>query len=124
MDLSVFTGQVTPAADPATSLLPPWWQILGAFVLVIALLILFLRILTRLQAGTARRDAGLLETHNLGAGRSVEVLQYRDGVYTIYRNDGAAVLLEKQDHATYVPGEPREPLGGLNLETIKKIFRK
>ena len=120
----VFLGQISSGVDVSDSLLPPWWQILGAFLLVIALLFLFLRLLNRMQAGHAAHNSGLLENHNLGSGRRVEVVRFREGVYTIYRHDTAAVLLDKSDSESYEPPEPKHPVAGLRIPFLEKYMRK
>ena len=91
------------AAPTDLGMFPPWWQILGAFLVVIALLIIFLRLLSRLQTGQTSRAGEILETHSVGPGRTVEVLRYRETVYSIYRHDAAGILLETRDADQYVP---------------------
>ena len=81
------------AAQPAD---PSWWKLLGALLLVFALLIGFLKLLGRLQRGSGGAEAALLKVHALGPRRGVEVLRCGETVYTLYRHDQSMVLLSEE----------------------------
>ncbi len=81
------------AAQPGD---PSWWKLAGAFLLVFALLIVFLKILGRQQRGGGGAEASLLRVHSLGPRRGVEVLRCGETVYTLYRSDQAMVLLDQE----------------------------
>lgn len=85
-----FLAAAAQAADPS------WWKLVGALVLVFALLIGFLKVLGRLQRGTGGSEASLLKVHALGPRRGVEVLRCGETVYTLYRNDQSMVLLSEE----------------------------
>ena len=73
-----------------------WWKLAGALLVVFALLILFLKVLGRLQRGGASGDVSLLRVHALGPRRGVELLRCGSTVYTLYRNDQSMVLLSEE----------------------------
>ena len=76
---------------------PDWWRLLGALLVVLALLVLGLKLLQRwLGARAAAGPAGLLAAHRLGPGRTVDLVRWRDTVYVVYRTEGAALLLERE----------------------------
>jgi len=81
-----------PTGDPA------WWKLIGACLLVFALLIVFLKFLGRLQRGGDGGAASLLRVHALGPRRGVEVLRCGETVYTLYRHDQSMVLLSKEPY--------------------------
>lgn len=73
---------------------PAVWQVFAALAGVLALLILVLRALQRWQPGQ-RPDARvrLLSVQRLGPRRELQVLRVGDEVHTLYRQEGAMVLL-------------------------------
>jgi len=85
------------AAAPAATIAETgfgWWRALGGTLAVFALLVLFLRLLSRWQTGAPRRgQAALLAVLPLGARREIEVLRLGARVHYVYRRDGALVLL-------------------------------
>jgi len=73
---------------------PAAWQVFAALAGVLALLVLFLRGLQRWQPGQ-RQDARvrLLSVQRLGPRRELQVLRVGDEVHTLYRQEGAMVVL-------------------------------
>jgi hypothetical protein len=73
---------------------PAVWQVFAALAGVLALLILVLRGLQRWQPGQ-RPDARvrLLSVQRLGPRRELQVLRVGDEVHTLYRQEGAMVVL-------------------------------
>lgn len=78
-----------------------WWQSLGGLVAVLALLVLFLKLLGRINRRMGGEEAGLEKVWPLGPRREIQVLRLGDEVHYIYRHDGAMVLLRKQSHADF-----------------------
>jgi hypothetical protein len=76
---------------------PALWQAGAALAAVLALLILVLRLLQRWQPGQ-RGDAAvrLLANRRLGPRRELQVLRVGDEVHTLYRQEGAMVLLKTE----------------------------
>ncbi|MBU0742398.1 hypothetical protein KKG45_06250 [bacterium] len=99
------------AAQPGA---PSWWKLIGAFLIVFALLIVFLKLLGRMQRGGGGTEASLLRIHALGPRRSVEVLRCGETVYTLYRSDQAMVLLSQEpfDPRRHAPPPPSPALAG------------
>jgi len=87
--------------------MPSFWQVGAAMVTVLALLILALKFLGRLQNGRGAQDSvRLLKVRRLGPKRDLETLRVDDEVFTIYRHDGGMVLLRRESHVDYVEREP------------------
>ncbi|MCB1150693.1 hypothetical protein KDK88_04060 [bacterium] len=80
-------------SDPAGT---SWWQILGAFLAVAALLLLTLRLLGRWQAARLPGDVRVLSVASLGPKRALETLRFGQEVLTFYRSEGSMVLLERR----------------------------
>lgn len=73
------------------------WSALGAMAAVFALLLLGLRALRRWQPAACRKTAvTLLAVRRLGPRREVQELRVGDLVHTLYRQDGAMVLLRSE----------------------------
>jgi hypothetical protein len=83
-----------------------WWQAIGGFVAVFALLMITLRWLGRWQGGRRHGDAALLAVMPLGPRREVQVLRLRDDVHYIYRQEGSLLLLTTESHAAYRAAHP------------------
>ncbi len=108
MTAPLFLAAASAPADPS------WWKLAGAFLLVFALLIGFLKLLGRLQRGAGGDEASLLKVHSLGPRRGVEVLRCGGTVYTLYRNDQSMVLLSEEpfDPARHEVQTPAPALAG------------
>lgn len=79
----------------------PWWQILGAFLLVAGLLLLTLRLLGRWQTGGRGGEIAVLSVTGLGPRRAVETVRSGDEVLVLYRSEGAMVLIERRSLAEH-----------------------
>lgn len=87
--------------------MPSFWQVAGALIAVLALLVLALKFLGRLQNGTGSQDRiRLLKVRRLGPKRDLETLQLDDEVFTIYRHDGGMVVLRQEPTAAHQAREP------------------
>lgn len=80
-------------SDPAGT---SWWQVLGAFLAVGALLLLTLRLLGRWQASRLPGDVRVLSVAPLGPKRALETLRFGEEVLVFYRSEGSMVLLERR----------------------------
>ena len=108
-----------------------WWQSLGGLVAVLALLVVFLKLLGRVNRRMSGEEAGLEKVWPLGPRREIQVLRLGDEVHYIYRHDGAMVLLKRQPHAEWLrdqtTGQDDEPPqgwerflpGSFGLEALK-----
>lgn len=94
-------------SDPAAT---PWWQVLGAFLAVAALLLLTLRLLGRWHAARLPADVRVMSVAPLGPKRALETLRFGEEVLTFYRSEGSMVLLERRPLA---PDETSSPDGGV-----------
>ncbi len=86
----------TAAAVPEGG--PGWWKLIGAFLLVFALLVVFLKFLGRLQQGGGDGDVSLLRVQSLGPRRSVEFLRCGDQVFKLYRSEQSMVMLGQEPY--------------------------
>ncbi len=117
--LPVFLAAAARPEDPS------WWKLGGAFLLVFALLVLFLRLVGRLQRGAVAEDAALLRVQSLGPRRSLEYLRCGERVYTLYRSESSMALLEEEpyDPARHQPGADAPSLGGW-LERLRALLKR
>ena len=75
---------------------PPWWQVLGAFLVVTGLLLVTMRLLSRWQGRSVGGDFKVISVANLGPRRAVESLRYGEEVLIIYRSEGAMILVDRK----------------------------
>ncbi len=85
----------TAATTPAYG---GWGKLVGAFLLVFALLFVFLKVLGRMQRGGGSADVSLLRVQSLGPRRSLEFLRCGDQVFKLYRSEQSMVLLEQEPY--------------------------
>lgn len=79
---------------------PALWPSLGAAAAVLMLLVLALRALQRWQPGQGvDARVRLLEVRRLGPRRELQVLRVGDVVHTLYRQEGAMVVLKSEPFA-------------------------
>jgi len=92
----------------AATAVPSFWQVGLALVAVLGLLLVVLKFLQRLQTGSSQETAvRLLSVRRLGPRRELQILQVGDSVHTLYRHDGAMVVLDTQPlSATGDAGKP------------------
>jgi len=86
-----------------------WWQVVGALAAVLALLLLCLRLLGRLQLGPRSSDAALVAVWPLGPRREIQLLRLGDQLHYIYRHESALVLLRQQSWSEYQDQLPSQP---------------
>lgn len=79
-----------------------WWQSLGGLVAVLGLLMVFLKLLGRVNRRMSGDQASVLKVWPLGPRREIQVLRLGDEVHYIYRHDGAMVILRQQSHEDFV----------------------
>ncbi len=92
-----------------------WLKLVGGLVVVFTLLLLFLKLLGRLQGGRSGAAAAMISVHAVGPRRAVELLRCGDEVFTLYRHDQSVVLLDRApyDPVRHTPPAPALPVGGL-----------
>jgi len=88
--------------DPAASTGGSFLQAGAALVAVLSLLILCLKLMQRFQSRQGGDDrVKMLSMHRLGPKRDLQELRVGDEVYTLYRQEGAMVVLKTQDHEVW-----------------------
>ena len=90
-----------------------WWKLIGGCLADFALLLLFLRLLGRLQGAGRGGEAALLGVHGVGPGRTIERFRWRESVYTVYRQDKSLVLLEKEPYHAEEHGSAKPAVSAL-----------
>ncbi len=85
---------------------PPWWQVIGAFLVVTGLLLITMRLLSRLQGRSVGGDFQVMSVSNLGPRRAVESLRYGDEVLILYRSEGAMVLVDRKPLTDFEASQP------------------
>ncbi len=80
--------------DPTALAGPSYWQVGAALLAVLGLIVVAMKGLQRLQGLAAGDDEiRLLSVRRLGPRREIQRLRVGDAVHTIYRHDGAMVVL-------------------------------
>lgn len=80
---------------------PAWWQAVGALAVVLALLLVSLRLLSRWHRPAGRDEAALVAVWSLGPRREIQLVRLRDEVHYIYRHEGGLVVLSRQPWDSY-----------------------
>lgn len=78
-----------------------FWQVAGALLTVLGLLVVALKVLNRFQRQRGNDRTRLLQVRRLGPKRELEILQVDDQVFTLYRHDGGLVVLRCEDLAAH-----------------------
>ncbi len=99
-----------------------WWQTLGGLAVVFGLLILFLKILKKINGGQGSGDTSILAVWHLGPKREIQILRLGDMAHYIYRHDGSMVVLKEESLADFerVHGGRENP--GPSSSTLRDLF--
>ncbi|MBT4291095.1 hypothetical protein HOD41_00255 [bacterium] len=92
----------------------------GAFVIVMVLLLICLKILQKLNASKKSAAGTVIYSASAGPNRSIEHIQTADKVHVIYKNDGAMVVLESVAIADY----KKPDVSSTGKSSIKKLFAR
>ncbi len=99
------------APDPAAALLSShggtWWQTAGGLLVVFGLLVVCMKLLGRFQRRQSQGRASIVAVWNLGPRREMQILRLDDEIHTIYRHDGAMVVLKKESLASWEASKGR-----------------
>lgn len=98
-------------ASLAGGTMPSFWQVGAALLTVLALLVLALKGLGRLQRNQDGAGARLLQVRRLGPRRELEVLKVDGEVFTIYRRDSGLAVLKQESHEGYRARQAAAPAG-------------
>lgn len=79
-----------------------WWQAVGGLTVVFGLLILFLKLMGKINKRGNQVDTSLVAVWHLGPKREIQVLRLGDMVHYIYRHDGSMVVLKEESHAEFL----------------------
>ncbi len=100
------------------------WQAFAGMAVVFGLLMLFLRLLGRLNKARGSVDSSLVAVWPMGPKREIQVLRLGDNVHYIYRYDGSMVVLKDEPLAEFMVNHKNENEDGEDMTTWKKLLGK
>jgi hypothetical protein len=98
------------------------WQALAGMAIVFGLLMLFLKVLGRLNKNHGSVDSSMVAVWHLGPKREIQVLRLGDNVHYIYRYDGSMVLLKEEPLAEFLANYKKENEEGDRQAPWKKLL--
>ncbi len=98
------------------------WQTIGGLAVVFGLLLLFLKILGKLNKRGSSSDTSLLAVWNLGPKREIQVLRLGEMVHYIYRHDGSMVVLKEESHEEFQAAHGQDGHSDQSLVPWKKLL--
>jgi len=98
-----------------------FWQVCGALLTVLGLLVVALKFLSRFQRQPGADSTRILRVRRLGPRRELEVLQVDDQVYTLYRHDGGLAVLKCEAAATYRAREDDDAVAPTATQIGRKL---
>lgn len=98
------------------------WQALGGMAVVFGLLLLFLKLLGKLNRKGGTADTAVVAVWPLGPKREIQVLRLGDMVHYIYRHEGSMVVLKEESHDEFMVAHKNEKNSDQNLVPWKKIL--
>ncbi len=98
------------------------WQALGGMAVVFGLLLLFLKLLGKLNKKGAAADTSVVAVWPLGPKREIQVLRLGDMVHYIYRHEGSMVVLKEESHEQFLASHEQGKPNDQGLVPWKKIL--
>lgn len=98
------------------------WQAIGGLAVVFGLLLLFMKLLGKLNKRGGNTDTSVVAVWHLGPKREIQVLRLGNMVHYIYRHEGSMVVLKEESHEEFLAEHGRETNGDQNLVPWKKIL--
>jgi len=74
----------------------------GGMAVVFGLLMLFMKLLGKINKRGGKSDSTILTIWHLGPKREIQVLRLGDQVHYIYRHDGSMVILKEESYEQYL----------------------
>ena len=98
------------------------WQAFAGMAVVFGLLMLFLKLLGRLNKTRGTVDSSVVAVWHLGPKREIQVLRLGDDVHYIYRYDGSMVVLKEEPLAEFQANHKKETEDGDHRAPWKKLL--
>ncbi len=98
------------------------WQAMGGMAVVFGLLLLFLKLLGKLNRKGGKADTSVVAVWHLGPKREIQVLRLGEMVHYIYRHEGSMVVLKEESHETFLATHKKDADNDQNLVPWKKIL--
>jgi len=98
------------------------WQAIGGMAVVFGLLLLFLKLLGKINSKGGAADTSVVAVWHLGPKREIQVLRLGDMVHYIYRHEGSMVVLKEESHDQFLASHEQNAVEGQGLVPWKKLF--
>lgn len=98
------------------------WQAIGGMAVVFGLLLLFLKLLGKLNRRGASNDTAVVAVWPLGPKREIQVLRLGEMVHYIYRHEGSMVVLKEETHEEFLASHDQNSSNDQTLVPWKKLF--
>ncbi len=98
------------------------WQALGGMAVVFGLLLLFMKLLGKLNRRGGSADTSVVAVWHLGPKREIQVLRLGEMVHYIYRHEGSMVVLKEESHDEFLAAHKNDKPGEQSLMPWKKIL--
>ena len=98
------------------------WQAFAGMAIVFGLLMLFLKLLGRINKTRGSVDSSVEAVWHLGPKREIQVLRLGDNVHYIYRYDGSMVVLKEEPLVLFQANHKKEKAEGDNQAPWKKLL--
>ncbi len=98
------------------------WQAIGGMAVVFGLLLLFLKLLGKLNRKGGTEDTSVVAVWHLGPKREIQVLRLGEMVHYIYRHEGSMVVLKEESYLEFQATKGPSTSDGQTLVPWKKLF--
>lgn len=98
------------------------WQAIGGMAVVFGLLLLFMKLLGKLNKRGGSSDTSVVAVWHLGPKREIQVLRLGDMVHYIYRHEGSMVVLKEESYEEFHAEHKKDNQDDQSLMPWKKIL--
>jgi len=98
------------------------WQAIGGMAVVFGLLLLFMKLLGKLNRRGGNADTSVVAVWHLGPKREIQVLRLGEMVHYIYRHEGSMVVLKEESHDKFLEAHKQDKPDDQALMPWKKIL--
>ena len=98
------------------------WQAIGGLAVVFGLLLLFMKLLGKLNKRGSSTDTSVVAVWHLGPKREIQVLRLGDMVHYIYRHEGSMVVLKEESYEGFLAEHGSNTNTDQNIVPWKKIL--
>jgi len=98
------------------------WQAFAGMAVVFGLLMLFLKLLGRINKTRGSVESSVEAVWHLGPKREIQVLRLGESVHYIYRHEGSMVVLKEEPLAEFQANHKKEKEEGNSQAPWKKLL--